>query len=174
MPSRTRYARYGPPDRYETPPPAGFCISVFAILERGPKVLVGTPREHPRWQGEWMPQLRMYSKADREQVWHSPRLPSAYLREGENPGDALARVVRGQLRARSFEATDVDVSSWTYPSDWYPGHDHWDLAFAFRVKARPPAKPGPWWQELGWQPKPLRSKDFGWNDDFVRYLGIAR
>jgi ADP-ribose pyrophosphatase YjhB (NUDIX family) len=170
-----RHARYGPEDRYEAPPPAGFCISVFAIVRKGAKVLVGQPAEHPRWLEDWVPQFRIYPKEDYEAVWRTPRLPSCYLREGEHPEAALQRVLREQVGARQVEVKGLDVSSWLAPSDWYPGHSHWDLCFAYEVRAQPPAKPKAWWSELAWKdPKALKAKDFGWNADLMQALGLAR
>ncbi|MCA1812691.1 MAG: hypothetical protein LC624_01920 [Halobacteriales archaeon] len=168
------YARYGPQDRYERPPPAGMCISVFALLEQRGKVLVGLAQDHPRWRKEWLPQLRAYDDDERNLPLTWLRLPSTYLREGEHPERGLARVLRGQLRVTSWTIQDAHIGSWTYPSTWYPGHKHWDLAFTYRVKARLPAKHGPWWKELAWcAPGDVRAKDFGWSDDYARELGIA-
>jgi ADP-ribose pyrophosphatase YjhB (NUDIX family) len=170
-----RHARYGPLDRYETPPAAGMCISVFAVVQRGRKVLVGTPAQHPRWPEDWIPQFAIYPKAEQEAVWRTRRLPSCYLREGEDPAAALERILREQLGAKRYEVGKLEVSSWLAPSDWYPGHQHWDLALTYRVKASLPAKPGAWWAQLGYEePRTLKSADFGWNHDFVEAIGVAK
>lgn len=170
-----RHARYGPQDRYPTPPPAGFCISVFAVLRKGRKVLVGTPAPHARWTDDWIPQFRIYPKEDLEQAWRTPRLPGAYLREGEHPDAALECVVKEQLGMRRFKASKPAISSWTTPSDWYPGSQHWDLVFTYNVQGALPRAHGPWWSALEWHdPAKLKAEDFGWNSDHMRALKLAR
>lgn len=170
-----RHARYGPPDRYPAPPPAGLCMSAFAVLRQGRKVLVGVPAPHPRWEQDFIPQFRIYAKDDLAAAFSTPRLPGVYLREGEHPDAALARVVREQLGARAYEAAKPDISSWQAPSDWYPGHQHWDLCFAYRVKAALPKRVPPWWRSLAWaDPGQLRAADLGWNGDLMVHLGLAQ
>ncbi|HVL88493.1 MAG TPA: hypothetical protein VM681_10900 [Candidatus Thermoplasmatota archaeon] len=169
-----RFARYGPADRYFSAPPAGFCISVFAVARRGPRLLAGLPDlAHPRWEREWLPNVRAYAKEDREEYAETLQVPCTYLREHEHPDDALARVLRAQVGARSYEATALEIVSASAQSTWYPGERHWDLAFVYLVDANAPAKPPRWWHELSWMDtRKLRASDFGWNGDMLVDLGV--
>jgi ADP-ribose pyrophosphatase YjhB (NUDIX family) len=102
------------------------------------------------------------------------RLPSAYLQEGEHPEDTVRRVLRDQLGLRKFVISPPRVFSYTWPSDWYPGNNHWDLAFVYPVKVSESIKELPWWKELTFVGKgQLEDADFGWNDDLMKDLGIA-
>ncbi len=61
----------------------------------------------------------------------------------------------------------------------YQGNNHWDLAFVYDVKVRKGAKElqvPKWWRELEFvkKKKDFLTKDYGWNDDFMRdLLGLA-
>ncbi|HLE98119.1 MAG TPA: hypothetical protein VI997_12175 [Candidatus Thermoplasmatota archaeon] len=168
---RPKTARYGPKDRYDPPPAAGFCISVFAVLRRRGKLLAGRARMGPRWRDEWLPSIRSYAPAEQREVAAQWRLPGAYLLEGEHPERALARVMRTQLGIRAYRIKSLSVGSWTAKSDWYPGHRHWDLGFVYEVAAEPAKRTPRWWEELDWfGPADLRKLDFGWSDDLVREL----
>ncbi|MDA4122887.1 MAG: hypothetical protein OK456_06895 [Thaumarchaeota archaeon] len=169
-----KYARYGPPDRYPSPPAAGMCLSVFALVKRNKKLLVGVPVQHNRWQSEWVPQFQSYSKEELAEVYSKTRLPSAYLLEGEHPKDSLSRVMRDQLGMERYSASSPRVVSYTSPSDWYPGNSHWDLAFLYEVKTSEAPKKLPWWQDLSFLGKAeLRRRDFGWNQDMMKDLGYV-
>ncbi len=169
-----KYARYGPQDRYLPPPAAGMCLSVFALVRRGSRLLVGVPAFHERWQSEWVPQFQSYSKKELAEIYAQTRLPSAYLLEGEHPDDALGRVMRDELSIERYSAASLKVLSYTAPSDWYPGNSHWDLAFVYEVKTRQTPKKLPWWRELSFLGREeLRTRDFGWNQDMVKDLDLA-
>jgi len=164
-----KLARYGPLDRYNPPPAAGMCISVFAVVRDGGKVLVGVSKRGGRWASEWLPSNTKSAgkELDKElAVW---RLPSAYIFEGEKPDDALERVVRDQLGIDEFTSSGPRVFSYAEPSDWYPGNKHWDLALAYEVTTAQTPSKRPHWKELAFLDlKELRKRDFGWNNDFVR------
>jgi len=169
-----KHARYGPTDRYNSPPGAGMCISAFAVLKRGEKVLVGVPKRNRRWLSEWLSSLRMYSKEEFDEVYNQTRLPSTYLFEAEHPEKALGRVMRNQLGIRKYSVSAPQIMSYNSPSDWYPGNFHWDLAFVYRVRTSASPKKLPWWQELAFLDKrEMRKRDFGWNNDFVKDLGLV-
>jgi hypothetical protein len=164
-----KLARYGPLDRYNPPPAAGMCISVFALVRERGKLLVGVPARGGRWASEWLPSITKNTGKDLDREWAAWRLPSAYICEGEHPGDALERVMRAQLGVESFASSGPRLFSYSEPSDWYPGNKHWDLAFAYEVvTAQTPSK-RPHWRQLAFLGvKELRKRDFGWNNDFVR------
>jgi hypothetical protein len=169
-----RHARYGPPDHYLSPPSAGMCLSVFALAERGSEVLVGVPKLHDRWTSEWLLSWHYYGEEELKEALLEKRLPSTYLWEGEDPKVALRRIMNDQLNIRKFKATGPRVLSYYSPSDWYPGNNHWDLAIVYPVKVQQPVGRPPWWRALGFVEKSsLRAKQFGWNADFVRDLGIV-
>lgn len=169
-----KHARYGPSDRYSSPPGAGMCISVFAMLKRGRKVLVGVPEPHELWTSEWIPGWLIYNEAELNEIYKQTRLPSSYLFEGEHPDQALRRVMRDQLEIERFSVKEPTVMSYTSPSDWYPGNFHWDLVFVYNVKTSASPKNLPWWRELVFLDKnDLRKRDFGWNEDMMKDIGFA-
>lgn len=169
-----RHARYGPRGRYLDPPPAGMCLSVFAVVTRGSKVLVGIARPHRAWKTRWLFSWATYTRKELREAYEEKRLPSTYLLEGEDPSQGLRRVMQEQLCASSYKATGPRVFSYVSPSDWYPGHDHWDLAFVYDVKFDEPFDSLPWWKELRFEEKStLDASEFGWNSDFVRDVGVV-
>jgi len=164
-----KLARYGPLDRYNPPPAAGMCLSVFALVRDKGRVLAGVPKRGGRWASEWLPSITKNTGKDLDNEWAAWRLPSAYIYEGEHPGAALKRVLRAQLRVENFASSGPRVFSYDEPSDWYPGSKHWDLAFAYEVVTAQTPNKLPHWKELEFlNGKELRKRDFGWNDDFVR------
>jgi hypothetical protein len=169
-----RFAVFGPTDRYPPAPGGGMCISVFAIVRRDGKLLMGVPNRRKKWISEWVPNWGIYSKEDLDAEFKRWRLPAGYLLEGEHPDQALGRVMKDQLRVDGFKATSSRVLSYAAPSDWYPGNVHWDLVFVYDVGIRGPIKKLPWWRELKFRGRTeLRDADFGWNDDFMRDLGLV-
>jgi hypothetical protein len=149
-------------------------MSVFAIVSRGGRVLVGRPRPHRAWKTKWLFSWTYYTPAELQEAYAEKRLPSSYLLEGEDPRLGLDRVMAEQLGVTDFRATGPRVFSYAEPSSWYPGHKHWDLAFVYDVKVDGQIKPLPWWNDLRFEEKrKLRAKDFGWNSDFVRDVGVA-
>jgi len=169
-----RHARYGPTDHYLSPPSAGMCLSVFALVERGSEVLVGVPKRHERWTSEWLLAWHFYTEKELKEALLEKRLPSTYLWEGEDPKAALRRIMNDQLQVRKFRAGGPRVLSYYSPSDWYPGNNHWDIPIVYPVKLLQPVGRPPWWRELGFVEKSrFRAKQFGWNADFVRDLGVV-
>ena len=169
-----RLAWYGPTDRYQPAPRGGMCISVFVVARAGDACLLGMPKGRKRWIAEWVPAWGAYPKEDLEAVFRQWRLPSGYLREGEHPDDCLGRVVRGQLGVQGFTSSGSRVLSYSTPSDWYPGSEHWDLAFVYGVELHGAPKARPWWRELRFVGGTERTHaDFGWNDDMMRDLGLT-
>jgi ADP-ribose pyrophosphatase YjhB (NUDIX family) len=149
------------------------CISVFAVIKRRDKVLMGVPKSGKRWTSEWIPQWASYSDEERVAALEQWRLPSCYLTEGEHPDDAVHRVLKEQLRITSFTKSHPSVMSYTTPSDWYPGNHHWDLAFVYDAKVQGPVKKHSWWKELRFMSRSeLGDVDLGWNDDFMRNLKL--
>jgi len=178
--SKFRFASYGPSDHYEEAPAAGMCIRVFAIVRRAGKkgVLLGQPKQDARWITEWLNSWKNYSEKELFEAYQQWRLPSSYLREAEHPEDALKRVMVDQVVIREYSVSKKGprVFSYSASSDWYPGNNHWDLAFVYDVKVRTKGKEIPkWWQELEFvkKKKDLREKDYGWNADFMRDLGLV-
>jgi len=181
LPSK-KFARYGPLDRYGASPKAGMCLSTFALVRRTRQegVLFGLPKHNKRWLSDWMVSWRYYSSDELAKSYEEWRLPSSYLLEGENPLDSIRRIMAGQLGIKKYEVSGSPmVFSYTSPSSWYPGSDHWDLAFAYSVSIKSEKDLGSQvsrslWRELRFfeSKKELRSKDFGWNVDLMRDLRL--
>ncbi len=182
---RHRFARYGPTDHYEDAPAAGMCLSVFAVVRRPGKkkgVLLGLPKRDDKWASEWISGWKSYSEKELAETLAQWRLPSSYLKEGEHPEEALRRIMEDQLGIGDYSISKKKgprIFSYTSPSDWYPGNNHWDLAFVYEVRTKG-LKDGnlpKWWQELEFvkKKKDFLTKDYGWNDDFMRDLfGFAK
>ncbi|MDA4131197.1 MAG: hypothetical protein OK457_10540 [Thaumarchaeota archaeon] len=182
--TKHKFARYGPQERYEAPPGAGMCISVFGLVHRQGKkgVLLGLPRQDPRWISEWVSGWKNYDENELAEVYRQWRLPSTYLLEGEHPEDAIRRIMKDQLEMKDFSLSRKGprVFSYNTPSQWYPGNNHWDLALVYDVKVKSKSQTSPknipkWWSELYFvkKKKEFRDKDYGWNDDIMRDLGLV-
>ncbi len=169
-----KFARYGPAPRYDLPE-AGFCLSSFAILQQETEVLLGIPKEHPRWE-EWAPNFGAYDSEEREAEFHSWRFPTAYLYEGEHPDDALKRVVEDQLDQKEYEAGAATTHAFYDPSDWFPGRRHYDLCFVYDVEASPAEVPPPWFSRLELvESSSLKGQDFGSDmGDLAVALGLVQ
>jgi hypothetical protein len=150
------------------------CVSVFAIVTNGRKVLVGIPEKRDLWKSEWVPGWVMYSKHELDESVQKWRLPSSYLRLGEHPIEALRRVMVDQLQIDSFTSSpNPKILSYYSPSDWYPSKYHWDLVFVYSVRTSQRLVKPPWWRELSFVDKSgLVGKDFGWNADLMRDLKL--
>jgi ADP-ribose pyrophosphatase YjhB (NUDIX family) len=149
------------------------CLSAFAVVKRGRRVLAGIPKRHRRWTSEWVSSWRTYPKKELAEVYAQTRLPATYLFEGESPDKALQRVMRDQLGIKRYAASTLKAMSYNSPSDWYPGNLHWDIAFAYDVRTSEPLRRLPWWSELGFlNGRQLRKRDLGWNSDFMKDLGL--
>ena len=181
---RYRFARYGPTDHYEDAPAAGMCMSVFVLARRPGKkgVLIGLPKQDEKWITEWISAWRSYTEKELSEAYEQWRLPSSYLREGEHPEEAVRRIMEDQIGIGDYSLSKKgpQVFSYNSPSDWYQGNNHWDLAFVYDVKVRKGAKElqvPKWWRELEFvkKKKDFLTKDYGWNDDFMRdLLGFAK
>ena len=79
-----------------------------------------------------------------------------------------------QLGVKEFSQSAPRIFSYNAPSDWYPGSDHWDLVFVYEVGISQEPRKRPQWKELVFLGRrDLGKRDFGWNNDFVRDLGLA-
>lgn len=170
-----RLAWYGPVDRYNPAPGGGMCISVFAVVKKRDSYLIGRPRRTERWFSEWVPAWNAYAKKELDDVFRQWRLPSGYLREGEPPDECARRVVGDQLGVKKFKLSTPRVYSYAFPSDWYPGHKHWDIVFAYDVVLGEGLVDLNWWRDLRFvKSTDLQGLDFGWNEDLMVDLGIVR
>ena len=168
-----RHALYGPQNRYPPPPEGGMCISVFAVVVRGGKILLGIPAKHKHWTSEWVPGWLMYSKDELAEAFQQWRLPSSYLVAGEHPDGALRRVMLDQLQIGNFTLTAPKILSYYSASDWYPGKHHWDLVFVYSVRTDQRLGKPPWWRELAFVDRSrLAGKEFGWNADLMKDLKL--
>jgi hypothetical protein len=159
------------------------CISVFGVVRRQGKkgVLLGLPKPDNRWASEWISAWKNYEEKELAESYRQWRLPSTYLMEGENPDDAIRRIMTDQLEIDGYSLSKNGPKFYSYntPSEWYPGNNHWDLALVYEVKIKSkyqPAKNIPkWWQELYFvkKKKDFRDREYGWNDDFMRDLGLV-
>ena len=140
----------------------GFCMSVFAIVREGGKVLLGKPQHHLRWASEWAPNWRIYDPISLAEEYRRWRFPSSYIAEGEAPEETLRRVMEDQLGAKHYEVTTSTMKNYFGPSRRFAGEMHWDYCFLFQVKVpRVPDLP-PWFSALEFRdPTLLKEIEFG-------------
>ena len=160
------------------------CMSVFAVVKRPGKkgVLLGLPKQDEKWVTEWISAWKTYSEKELAEAYSQWRLPSSYLREGEHPEEAIRRIMEDQIGIGNYALTKKGPKIFSYKSasDWYPGNSHWDLAFVYDVKVRGKRfgddQIPKWWKQLEFvkKKKDFLSKNYGWNDDFMKdLLGLA-
>lgn len=177
---RATYARYGPADRYDGPPAAGMCISVFAIVQKGNdkgRFLIGLPKkELDRWHQDWLYSKIKDPNPETLVLWI---LPSCYMKSGESPRKALARIMNEQLGIKKFKILPEQprIVSYYSPSSWYPGNRHWDLAFIYTTvitKGVPENIRQRYWRDLRFvrKGKDIKTKNFGWNSDLMSDLRL--
>lgn len=117
-------------------PPGGFCLSVFLVVRREGRVLVGQMAEDEReiWLEQWQPNLRYYEGEKWTRAFQGLRLPATYLREGEHPETAAERIWVGQLGFDTLpELQGPTIVSEAGPSNRAPGYEHWDVLFLYEV-----------------------------------------
>ena len=170
----SKFARYGPSPRYGIPP-AGLCISSFAIIRKGNRYLVGRARRHPKWEREWAPNFSVYTKKDLDEEFRSWRLPCTYLKTGEHPDHALHRVMKDQLGIGKYSIWKSKVYTFYDPISWYPGKRHYDICFAYEIKTKEALSPRPWFAQLRYAKRnELRAGNFGSAiGDLTRRLGLV-
>jgi hypothetical protein len=146
----TGFALFGPDFGV---PWGGFCASVFVVVTRGRKVLVGRMAEDPRWDDEWNPNMRFYDGERRAALYQGVRFPATYLKLGEHPEAAAKRVWTDQLGLSGAPklAAPVIVSE-AGPSRRYPDRLHWDICFVYGARVGASATPsGAHWAATEWR-----------------------
>jgi len=139
----TGFGFFGPSAKHDVPE-GGFCISAFAIMKKRGSVLVVKPRPHARWEEEWAPNWRIYDAAGLQAEYERWRLPSTFIRQGESPEDALARIMADQLGIREYRSGPPSLQNFYEPSRRYPGKMHWDYCFVFYISTHEEVKESPW------------------------------
>ncbi len=116
-------------------PEGGLCLSTFlAVHDQQGRLLVGRmdPAHEDRWIERWAPNLAFYEGKRKQRLFEGWRFPATYLRVGEAPRQAAARVWQAQLGFPSDTSLGpVHVSSSAQPSRRSPDAKHWDVLFAY-------------------------------------------
>jgi len=153
-----RFGFFGPTEKHDKTP-GGFCISAFALVERGGRLLLLRPRAHRKWEQEWAPNYRIYDSSQLEQEMARWRLPSTYVKQGESPREALDRVAMDQLGIRKYTVGQSSLENFYDKSRRYPGKMHWDYCFVFPVSTEEQIKSKPWIAEVEYlDPKSVTGK----------------
>lgn len=140
----------------------GFCISVFAIVRDGGKVLLGKPQHHPRWVQEWAPNWSIYDPISLSEEYRRWRFPSSYISAGEAPKETLQRVMQDQLSAPQYEMKTHTLRNYYGPSRRYPGEMHWDYVFLFEVAIPQLPDTPPWYSTLEYRDlSQMKEVEFG-------------
>lgn len=144
-------------------PAGGFCTSAFAVIERDGQVLIGRMDEtHAEtWIEKWAPNARFYDGKRYERLFDGLRFPASYLRTGEHPDEALARLWRDQLGfEREPELGSPTIVSSAQDSRRAPEAQHWDLLFLYEVDGPDLGKIPEHWTELAYRdPEDLIADD---------------
>lgn len=158
-PARHGFALFGPEAGV---PEGGFCASVFLVLRRGDRLLAGRMAPSDRWVEEWQPNLALYEGPRREALFEGWRLPATYLREGEDPEVAAARVWTDQLGLDGTpDLPPPEVVSEAAASRSTPEARHWDLVFAYEFEGPLPSEDVPGhWAELAYADPEELDEDF--------------
>ncbi len=155
------FAFLGPTDQHYVMK-GGFCISSFAIIREGSKLLLVKPLDHPRWLGEWAPNWRIYDPVSLSEEYRRWRFPSTYHFEGEAPEEALGRVMVEQLGLPQYAVTNHRLKSYFSPSRRFPGEMHWDYCFFFEISLKDPPVGRPWFSAVEFREgSSLRPLEFG-------------
>jgi len=148
------------------PPPGGFCISVFLVVQKGNSIAVGKISNPRLWNERWG--LDMAHPERWEDRW---QLPATFLKVGEHPRDAAARVWQEQLglAERKFSEPKIFVSCG--PSSVRPGTTHCDLLFVYSVLYDGPINPQPHFTDLRFADQAeVKNLNFGRGHDEVLKL----
>lgn len=144
-------------------PLGGFCLSTFLLLEQDDALLVGRmdKAQAETWTRAWAPNLEYYDGERRKRLFDGYRFPATYVREGEHPTQAAARVWRDQLDfGEPPSLGEPEIVSETGPSRRAPGAKHWDVLFVYTLEGPDlPSSPPSHWAELAYEtPDALRSE----------------
>jgi ADP-ribose pyrophosphatase YjhB (NUDIX family) len=154
----TQFGFFGPTEKHDTAL-GGFCISVFAMVDRGGKVLMLRPRSHPRWEQDWTPNHRIYDSIQIEEEMTRWRLPSTYVKLGESPREAVDRVMVDQLGVTVYSVGQFSLENFYEESRRYPGRMHWDYCFVFPVSTKEEVGEKDWISEAQYlDPKDVRGR----------------
>jgi ADP-ribose pyrophosphatase YjhB (NUDIX family) len=169
-----KFAHFGP-DEQHNKAAGGFCISAFALVKKGDRVLLLKPKTDPRWTEEWAPNWRVYAPEKMEADMRCWRFPSSYVKEGEAPADALARVMKDQLGFKRYNVRRSKLLNFYSPSTRRPGQMHWDYCFVFWVTTASTPKVQPWLEDVRYvSVKGLRPEDLGSaQGDLAKALNIS-
>lgn len=136
----------GPARGFRKLPRAGMCLSAFAFIRQGERLLLGKYADDPRWED-----LTGLDESRRRAHGRGWTIPATHLRFGEDPRAAGRRVadeVCGLAGlALSEPRVEVDVGP---PARFPQADDHYDVWFFLDAEVRAPgaiAKP-PWYREL--------------------------
>lgn len=154
------FSYFGPSEKHYIPP-GGFCISVFAFIRNGNRILLVRPVNHEKWI-EWAPNWRGYSQEALDREMRSWRFPSSYVKIGEHPDMTLGRVMEDQLEIKEFRAGNFRLFNYYTPSRRYPGEMHWDYCFIYEVQTNTKSTTKPWLDAVDYiSIEQLKEEDFG-------------
>lgn len=149
-----------PARAYRVVPAAGFCVSVFVLLRRGSRVLLGRYADHPAWE-----QLAGLDPDRVQDYMGGWTVPGRHLRLGEHPREAGLAIVKDLLNldpdAVTLSQPRVETSFGPHPKFPDDG-EHFDLWFflAGDVDEDVVSEPPPWYEELAFvDPRRISTDD---------------
>jgi ADP-ribose pyrophosphatase YjhB (NUDIX family) len=152
IPLRSRWARFGPPDRawFCHIPTGGFCVSAFLIVRnRRGDVLLGRPKEHADWPEKGCLPMWRVREVRNGKGWI---LPASHFLVDESPEHAAKRIMRvwagiSEGNPRLLGAESEVMSTGKFAGSGKTRHriNHWALCFVYGLRAdRLPKIPRAW------------------------------
>ena len=137
------------------------------------RVLLLKAAPHELWD-QWAPNWKIYTPERAAEDTKRWRFPSAYIKEGEAPEDALARVMKEQLGIENYQVESSTLENFYNPSGRYPGKMHWDYCFVYRVRTSENPRKQDWLAHVEYLDlKGLTEEEFGSaQGDLARRLGL--
>ncbi|MCS7136800.1 MAG: NUDIX hydrolase [Candidatus Caldarchaeum sp.] len=155
-----RWARFGvDQDGIKYIPVGGTCVMTYLLDVRGSSILAGLldgDAYGDYLRSEWGIYIH------REGIWRDKWfVPSGFLHYGEHPFSCAERIVKNMLDGNADKLELLDVVSFTQPSKYYPGYNHWHICFIYRTHGLKFNK-RPWFKRLEYVDlSTLKSVDVG-------------
>jgi ADP-ribose pyrophosphatase YjhB (NUDIX family) len=154
-------------------PKGGTCLSSFLVLRGKGGILVGKMTKPEIWVERFLVGEMFAPKYAASNKW---LLPASYLKYGEKPEAAAARVLVEQLEASKIRLSLLQVQSHLSQSQSEPEDGHWDICFVYGGVLRRRLRKPEWFSDLRFmKPRELKSDDFTrGHGDVLRELGAIK
>lgn len=153
-------------------PKGGTCISVFLVLRKKDRILVGKMAKPEIWVERFLVGEAFAKKYVSTNKWI---IPSSHLIFGEKPVDAAQRVLIEQVATtENCKLSLLQVQSHLSQQPTNPENAHWDICFIYEGRVRGEITPSSWFSDLEFKKlRDLKSDDFTrGHGDVLTEIGI--